>query len=78
VLCLLAWFGIVSPKTLARQWRHAIFFVALAAAIVTPGDGPSMLVLSAPLIVLYFVSLIFASAIWRARWKGRREPGELA
>ena len=77
VLCLLAWFGVVSPRLLARQWRHAIFFIALAAAVVTPGDGPSMLVLSAPLVLLYFVSLIFAWAIWRARWNDRREPGDL-
>ncbi len=75
VLCLLAWFGIVSPRVLARRWRHAVFFIALAAAIVTPGDGPSMLVLSAPLVLLYFISLIFAWAIWRSRWKDRREPG---
>ncbi len=77
VLCLLAWFGIYSPRALARQWRHAILFIALAAAVVTPGDGPSMLVLSVPLILLYFVSLVFAWAIWRARWKDRREPGTL-
>ncbi len=77
VLCLLAWFGVVSPRVLARHWRHAIFFIALAAAVVTPGDGPSMLVLSAPLVLLYFVSLVFAWAIWRSRWKARREPGEL-
>ena len=77
VLCLLAWFGIASPKALARKWRHAVLFIALAAAVVTPGDGPSMLVLSGPLILLYFVSLLFAWTIWRARWKGRREPGEL-
>jgi Sec-independent protein secretion pathway component TatC len=36
-----------------------------------------MLVLSAPLVLLYFVSLVFAWAIWRGRWKSRREPGEL-
>ena len=78
VLCLLAWFGVTSPKTLARKWRHAVFFIALAAAVVTPGDGPSMLVLAVPLILLYFLSLVFAWLIWRARWKGRREPGDLA
>ena len=77
VLCLLAWFGIVSPGVLARQWRHAVFFIALAAAVVTPGDGPSMPVLSAPLVLLYFVSLILAWAIWRSRWKDRHEPGWL-
>jgi sec-independent protein translocase protein TatC len=77
VLCLLAWFGIVSPAMLARQWRHAIFFIALAAAVVTPGDGPSMLVLSVPIIVLYFLSLIVAWLLWRSRRKNAVEPGDL-
>ena len=57
VLCLLVWFGVVTPGFLARGWRHAIFFIALGAAIITPGDGPSMLVLAAPLILLYFLSV---------------------
>lgn len=77
VVCLLAWFGIVSPRVLARGWRHAVFFIALAAAVVTPGDGPSMLVLSAPLILLYFLSLLVASALWRARGRRTQEPGDL-
>jgi sec-independent protein translocase protein TatC len=78
VLCLLAWFGVASPRTLARQWRHAILFIALAAAVITPGDGPSMIFLSVPLVLLYFVSLIVAWMLWRARWKHRAEPGRIA
>ena len=70
VICLAAWFGMVSPTILARAWRHAIFFIAVGAAVVTPGDGPSMLILSAPLIVLYFISVLMAWILWRAR--GRR------
>ena len=73
VLCLLVWFGVVSPKMLAGAWRHAIFFIALGAAIITPGDGPSMLVLSAPLIVLYFISVAVATVLWRMRGKKARE-----
>ena len=73
VLCLLVWFGVVSPGTLARAWRHAVFFIALGAAIITPGDGPSMLVLSAPLIVLYFISIGVASILWRIRGKKAKE-----
>jgi sec-independent protein translocase protein TatC len=73
VLCLLVWFGVVSPKTLAGAWRHAVFFIALGAAIITPGDGPSMLVLSAPLIVLYFISVGVASILWRIRGQKARE-----
>jgi Sec-independent protein secretion pathway component TatC len=61
------------PKTLAGAWRHAIFFIALGAAIITPGDGPSMLILSAPLIVLYFISVAVASMLWKIRGKKARE-----
>jgi sec-independent protein translocase protein TatC len=70
VICLAAWFGMVSPTILARAWRHAIFFIAVGAAVVTPGDGPSMLILSAPLVVLYFLSVFMAWVLWRVR--GRR------
>jgi sec-independent protein translocase protein TatC len=70
VLCLLVWFGVVTPMFLARAWRHAIFFIALGSAIITPGDGPSMLVLALPLILLYFLSVGVAWLLWRA--KGRK------
>jgi len=78
VLCLLVWFGIVSPATLARAWRHAVFFIALGAAIITPGDGPSMLVLAAPLVVLYFLSVLVAAALWKVRGHGRAKDAEEA
>lgn len=75
VLCLLAWFGIVSPRMLWRAWRHAVFFIALGAAVITPGDGPSMLILTAPLVVLYFISVLVAWLLWRARGRPQREGG---
>jgi len=78
VLCLLAWFGIVSPRALWRAWRHAVFFIALGAAVITPGDGPSMLILTVPLVVLYFVSVIIAWALWRARGRPARDRGMFA
>ena len=74
VICLAAWFGIVSPRLLARGWRHAIFFIALGSAVVTPGDGPSMLILAAPLIVLYFISVFMAWVLWRVRGRRSDEP----
>ena len=78
VLCLLVWFRLVTPHVLARAWRHAVFFIALGAAIVTPGDGPSMLVLAAPLIVLYFLSVLVSWGIWKARGPkgGSDAPGD--
>jgi sec-independent protein translocase protein TatC len=78
VLCLLAWFGIVSPAALWRQWRHAVFFIALGSAVITPGDGPSMLILMVPLVALYFISVIVALVLWRARGRPLGERGTLA
>jgi sec-independent protein translocase protein TatC len=78
VICLLAWFGIVSPRALLRAWRHAILFIALGAAVITPGDGPSMLILAVPLILLYFLSVLVAWALWRARGRRDRERGTFA
>jgi sec-independent protein translocase protein TatC len=78
VLCLLAWFGIVSPRALWRAWRHAVFFIALGSAVITPGDGPSMLILTVPLVVLYFLSVAVAWALWRARGRPDRDRGTFA
>lgn len=75
VLCLLAWFGIVSPRMLWRAWRHAVFFIAVGSAVITPGDGPSMLILMVPLVLLYFISVAVAWFLWRARGRPAREGG---
>jgi len=48
----------------------------LGAAIITPGDGPSMLVLAAPLVVLYFLSVLVATALWKIRGHGRAKDAE--
>ncbi len=49
--------GIISPKDLWSKWRYAILIIFVIAAVVTPGDGPSMLVLAIPVTALYFISV---------------------
>lgn len=73
VLCLLVWFGVVTPAFLARGWRHAVLFIAIGSAVITPGDGPSMLVLALPLILLYFLSVGVSWLLWRARGRKAAE-----
>lgn len=69
----LTWIGILSPKLLFKYWRHSIVAIFIIAAILTPADPISQLVLAAPLLVLYGLSLILASAIHRSRRKARAE-----
>ncbi len=73
VIAILSFVGLVTPKFLTAKWRHAIVIILIVAAVVTPGDGPSQLVLSAPIVVLYFISIWISAAIYRGK---RRRAAE--
>lgn len=57
VLTLLGLAGIVNSGMLWKGWRYAVFAVVVVAAIVTPPDPISQLLLSVPIVLLYFVSI---------------------
>lgn len=53
--------NILSAKTLLKGWRYSIVIIAIVAAMITPTVDPvNMALLMAPLLVLYFVSVLFA------------------
>jgi len=74
VLALTTSIGLTTPRALWMRWRHAIVAIFIVSAVVTPGDGPSQVVLAIPLIVLYFVSVLVSFLIFRA--KGRTSAPE--
>jgi Sec-independent protein secretion pathway component TatC len=53
VVLLLGWAGIVDRAFLHRYRKHALFGCAVAAAFLTPGDIPSMILMWVPLYGLY-------------------------
>ena len=57
VLTLLGMAGLVSSRMLFSGWRYAVVGVFIVAAIVTPPDPISQLLLALPIILLYFVSI---------------------
>ncbi len=57
VLSLLGMAGLVNSAMLWKGWRYAVFAVVVVAAIVTPPDPISQLLLSGPIVALYFVSI---------------------
>ena len=67
VVALLTLVRIVTPRFLWSKWRHAIVAILIVAAVATPGDGPSQVVLAAPIIVLYFLSILVSLLIVRGR-----------
>jgi len=57
VMTLLGLAGIIGSKTMAEGRRYAIVAVVVVAAIVTPPDPISQLMLAVPLVLLYEVSI---------------------
>jgi sec-independent protein translocase protein TatC len=58
---ILSRFGIVSARSLLKFWRQAIVAIAVVAAVITPTVDPvNMSLMMAPLIGLYFISILFA------------------
>lgn len=53
--------GMIDHQTLIRPWRYAVLVIFVVAAVLTPGpDIASQMLLVAPLIVLYGVSVVIA------------------
>jgi len=64
VLMLLAKVGIVNSRMLRRNWRVAMVLVAVVAAFATPSnDAFSMLMMAAPVALLYFLSIFLVKFV---------------
>lgn len=61
VMILLDRLHIVSIQIQKRVWREFVMCIVILSAIITPPDAFSMILLSVPLISLYFVSIFICS-----------------
>jgi len=60
VLVLLVRIGVVDAKTLAKQRKYAILLIFIFAAILTPPDIVSQLIVALPMIGLYELSILLS------------------
>jgi sec-independent protein translocase protein TatC len=61
IIFALAKLNILSAKTLAKGWRYSLVIIAIMAAMITPTVDPvNMVLLMAPLFLLYLLSVLFA------------------
>jgi sec-independent protein translocase protein TatC len=59
--------GVVSSRSLAKNRKYAILGIFVAAAVLTPPDLVSQLLLAGPLLVMY------EGSIWMAKFLGKKE-----
>ena len=71
--------GIVTPKQLRQNRRYAILVIAVVAMVLPGQDPVTMLLLMAPLVVLFEGSILLAALVDRRVERSRaREEAELA
>ena len=63
VVYFLAYAKLVTDKTLLDFFRYAIVLIFIIAAILTPPDVITQMLMAAPLIILYGASILVAKAI---------------
>ena len=67
LIILFAKVGMVSSKGLAKKRKYAILIAFVVAAILTPPDVISQVLLAIPVAVLYEISIIGARTIEKKR-----------
>jgi sec-independent protein translocase protein TatC len=68
VFSVLARLGLVSPGLLISNWRLAVVLMTVAAALITPTVDPfNMLLVVAPLLLLYLISIFLTALAYRRR-----------
>jgi sec-independent protein translocase protein TatC len=70
LLVFLQLVGVLTPRSLLGYWRFAIVGIFVVAAVITPsGDPISLLALSIPMCILYFLSISVGWLVLRRRRK---------
>ena len=68
VMLLAARLGLVRARQLLGFWRYALIVVFVIAAVVTPTPDPiTQTMVAGPLIILYFVGILFALLVQKPR-----------
>ncbi|WP_276368135.1 twin-arginine translocase subunit TatC [Chryseolinea sp. H1M3-3] len=75
VIYFLTKIGIVTPEFLRKYRKHSFVIILVVAAIVTPPDLLSQMLITIPLYLLFEISVIISASV--AKRKAREEAEEL-
>jgi len=67
VLIALTSIGLVKPKTLKDNFKFVVLIILVVAAIITPPDITSQILVAVPLMVLFYGSILLCQVIFRRK-----------
>lgn len=66
VMYFLSKIGLLTPRFLRKYRRHAYVILLIIAAIITPPDVLSQMIVSIPLVILYEISIFISARVDKA------------
>jgi sec-independent protein translocase protein TatC len=69
VTYIFASLGVITPEFLRKYRKHAVVAVLILAAVITPPDVISQILVSIPILLLYEIGIIVALRVVRNRLK---------
>lgn len=73
VIYFLSKIGLLTPKFLRKYRRHSYVILLIIAAIITPPDVLSQMIVSIPLVLLYEISIFISARVEKAHLKKMEE-----
>jgi sec-independent protein translocase protein TatC len=74
VLVTMAYAGIVTSRGLAKHWRWGVVIAALGGLFTPSNDLISMALMSIPLLMLYFGSILLVKQVERTKARDKMKP----
>ena len=65
IIFFLSKFGITSPGFLRKYRKHTLIIVLIVAAIITPPDVISQIIVTIPIMVLYEISILISRFVYK-------------
>ena len=76
VVILLTQLGFVTPSFLKKSRKYVLLGVIVISAILTPPDLVSQVLMTIPMLILFELSILISSVIYRKKIKAKKEKAE--
>jgi len=73
IMFFLTKMGLITPQFLRKYRKHALVLVLLLAAIITPPDIISQIIVAIPILILYEISIIISAIVIKRERKKEKE-----
>jgi len=73
IMYFLTKIGLVTPQFLSTYRKHALVLVLILAAVITPPDVISQVIVAIPILVLYEVSIVISKIVYKRQLKKEQQ-----